>query len=209
LKPATAMSKKALLSFIISFLLFLTVIIIDRISFEKMRTYTRQVNQARQVMTALEQLSNHFKSAQIYSEKFAPVAEHTFYKLYNDEGLMVRKELGVIKNLVSDNPVQKKRLDTINSLIEMQLDSVMKYNIVELIHSGQGWRLKYLFTIHNIINEALAHEELLLQKRTTELNQFTKLNSWLSILFSVIAVAIIIVAFFGNLSANTKWDCFV
>ena len=66
------MNKKALFAFLVSFILIVAVIIINRQSFNKMREYTRWVSHGRLVMARLEKLSNHFKSAQIYSEKYDP-----------------------------------------------------------------------------------------------------------------------------------------
>jgi PAS domain S-box-containing protein len=198
------MSKKALFSFIISFILLITVIIIDRISFDRMREYTYSVDHTREVISVFSELSNHFKSAEIYSEKYAPVGDHNFYDLYKEEGLKVSSDINKLKVLINDNPYQVSRIDSIQKIISEQWKSIITYNIAELINRGEGQRLKELFNMHALINRGIEHEKTLLEERKKDLRQFTRMNSILSALFSFIAITIILITFFSNLAASRK-----
>jgi PAS domain S-box-containing protein len=198
------MGRKALISFIISFVLLITVVIIDKMSFNSMREYTISVDHTREVITSLEELSNHFKSAEIYSEHYAPVGEQQFFGLFKQEGLEVRKEVADVQRLVNDNPEQKQRVDAIAGIINDQFDTIMIYNISELINKGQGWRLMQLFRLHDMINNAIEHENKLLEGRKKELLEFTKMNKVLSTLFSFIAIALILITFFSHLASSRK-----
>jgi PAS domain S-box-containing protein len=198
------MSKKALFSFIISFVLLISVIIIDRISFNRMREYTVSVDHTREVISGFSELSNHFKSAEIFSEKYAPVGDHNFYDLYKEEGLKVNDDIAKLKVLTNDNPQQAARLDSIRNIISEQWQAVITYNIAELINQGEGKRLKELFNMHALINRGIEHEKALLEERKKDLGQFTRMNSVLSALFSFIAITIILVTFLSNLAAGRK-----
>jgi PAS domain S-box-containing protein len=198
------MSKKAVFSFIISFILLISVIVIDRISFNRMREFTVSVDHTREVISVFSELSNDFKSAEIYSEKYAPVGDENFYELYKQEALKVHERYSKLKELIKDNPPQAARVDSINVILNRQWDAVMKYNIAELINKGEGDRLKDLFTLHAIINRGIDNEKNLLEERKKDLGQFTRMNSILSALFSFIAITIILITFLSNLAATRK-----
>src|SRR5215216_2468520 len=100
------MKKKVFYSFLISFLLLIAVIIINRKSFNSMREYNGWVNHSREVITSLEKLSNHFKSAQIYTPTYDSIQEKQFYSLYKTEAQNIPAELKRLKELVKDNPRQ-------------------------------------------------------------------------------------------------------
>jgi PAS domain S-box-containing protein len=169
-----------------------------------MRQYTMSVDHTRQVITAFEELSNHFKSAEIYSKNYAPVGEQQFYELFKLEAIQVTGEIKEIQLLINDNRDQKIRVDSIAGIIHEQFDTVMMYNIAELINKGEGYRLQRLFRLHYLINDAIEHESRLLAGRKKELQQFTTLNKHLSTLFSVIAILLILITFFSHLSSTRK-----
>jgi PAS domain S-box-containing protein len=198
------MSKKALFSFIISFILLIAVIVIDRVSFNRMRAYTVSVDHTREVITAFSELSNHLKSAETYSEKYAHIGNENFYDLYKEEALKVKDEVARLSALIKDNPVQVKRADSVNRIITRQWDAMITYNISELILMGEGKRLKELFTMHAVINNGIEHEKILLEARKKDLRNFTRINSFLSALFSFIAITIILITFLSNLAATRK-----
>jgi CHASE3 domain sensor protein len=62
------MRKKNLYPFLVSLMLLLAVIIINRLSFNSMREYTDAVDRSREIITSYEELSADLKSAEIYSE---------------------------------------------------------------------------------------------------------------------------------------------
>jgi PAS domain S-box-containing protein len=173
-------------------------------TFNSMRNYTKAVDHTREVITAFEELSNHIKSAEIYSKNFAPAAERGFYDLYKIEADGVRNEFARVRTLVRDNPEQRLRMDSISAILDKQLDTLMVYNISELILKDEGWRLNDLFLLHDVINDGIEHENKLLEKRKQDLQQFTRLNSILSALFSIIAITLILATFFSHLASSKK-----
>src|SRR2546423_13459533 len=106
------MSKKTFYAFIISFILLIAVIILNRISFEKMKYDTRWVNHTREVITGFENISNHFKSAEIYTPSYLTIPESEFYLLYKKDADSLSQELVQVRNLVKDNQDQLKMVDS-------------------------------------------------------------------------------------------------
>jgi PAS domain S-box-containing protein len=141
------MNKKTFYAFVISFLLMIVVIILNRKSFESMKEYTNSVNHTRNVISLFEQLSNHFKSAQIYSPRYDSLPENEFYVLYKKEALQVTSELNTLITLVKDNAEQVRLVDSLSAMISSQIYTLLQKNISEIIGSGEGWRLNYLFGV--------------------------------------------------------------
>lgn len=201
------MSKKILYAFIVSFILLITVIVLNRITFERMKNYTYLVDHARDVITTLESISNNFKSAQIYTTTYKTDSLRNFYTLYKRDANQINPELAYLKKIVKDNPEQSRRIDTLIILVNKHLPVLLQKNIAELIAIAEGWRLNELFAIHEIINRGIKTESALLHNRSEELGTFTKLNNLLSIAFSVLAIAIFIFTFLTNffISKKRKW----
>jgi PAS domain S-box-containing protein len=193
------MNKKTLYPFLISFIFLIVVIIINRISFVKMRDYAMRVDHTRVVIGSFQQLSNHLKSAQIYTPANEHIAEKDFYILYKTEAEGIRQEVQAIRKLVSDNVVQTQRVDTLSSLINAQWNVLMQKNIAELIAAGESWRLNELLKIHLTINRAIDEEKRLLLSRKKELDSSTELTGLLTIVFSVMGVLVILITFISNL----------
>ena len=91
------MSKKTLYAFIISFFLLIAVIILNRFSFNAMRSYTEEIDHTRQVISEFRKISDHLKSAQIYTPSYDTIAQKNFYKLYRSEAIAIKSELGLLK----------------------------------------------------------------------------------------------------------------
>jgi signal transduction histidine kinase/CHASE3 domain sensor protein len=201
------MSRKTLFAFIVSFILLITVIILNRMTFERMKQYSYAVNHTRQVITTFESISNNFKSAQIYTTTYKSDSLKNFYSLYKSNADDINTELDYLKKLVKDNPQQSHLVDSLIRKINKHLPLLMQKNIAEIISMGEGWRINELFIIHETINSGIQHEKDLLSQRTRELDNFTNLNNWLSIAFGVLAIAIFIFTFLNNLfvSKKRKW----
>ena len=198
------MSKRTLYSFFVGFLLLIVVTIINRRSFNSMRDYTRAVDHSREVVNSLERLSNHFKSAQIYSLQYEILSKQELYLLYKQEAEGVLNEAERVKALIKDNPEQRRRLDSIDTWIERHMDVLLEKNLAEIINSGEAERLNGLYIIHAGINEAIAHELNVLGTKSMDLKRSTKLTSLLTVVFTLIAAILIAWAFVSNLFLARK-----
>jgi PAS domain S-box-containing protein len=198
------MSKKSFYAFGISFILLIVVIVLNRMSFDNMKEYNNAVNHTRNVITLFERLSNHFKSAEIYSPTYDSIPENNFYKLYKKEGLQTTGELAKLKELVKDNKEQTRLVDSLSTMISGQIYTLLQKNIAEIIQSGEAWRLDYLFDIHEIINRGVAHENELLVSRNEKLKDSMRANNLVSVIFALLAVTIIISTFISTLFLSQK-----
>src|SRR5690242_973409 len=126
------MSKKTLYAFIVSFILLITVIILNRITFDRMKKFTKQVDHTRDVITTFESISNNFKSAPIFTTTYLNDSLKSFYGLYKREADSIKPELSHLKSLVKDNPEQSRRIDTLSIAINEQLPLLLQKNIAEI-----------------------------------------------------------------------------
>lgn len=201
------MNKRTLYAFLVSFLLLVSAIFLNQRSFDNMRNYTSFVGHSRDIITSLERLSNFFKSAQIYTPTYSGIPEKEFYQLYLEEAKNIPFELLELKNLTKDDSIQLNRIDTITLMINEQFNVLINKNITEIILTGDAWRLAKLFEIHLRINECISYEKNVLNVLDEELTDSTKTTNLITILFSVIAIIIILITFIFNviLARKGKW----
>jgi signal transduction histidine kinase len=186
------MNKKTFYAFAISFLLLIVVIILNRVSFERMKDYTNSVNRTRNVITLFEQISNNFKSAQIYLPSYDSFPESKYFILYKKEALQINPELATLKTLLQDNKEQVKLVDSLSILINGQINILLKKSIADIIDSGESWRLNSMLNIHTLINRGITNEKQLLHYRNRQLEEFTSFNNLLGVVFALLAIAIIL-----------------
>ena len=168
-----------------------------------MKNYTAAVDHSREVINSLERLSNHFKSAQIYSPKHSKDYDQ-FYNIFKVEAEGLNWEVERLKRLVQYNPEQRNRIDSIGHWIHQQTDALMQKGLTGIVEDNEVWRLKQLFIIHMTINEGVIYELNLLAEREIELGEVTRLTSILTLIFTIIAIALIVWTFISNLLLARK-----
>ncbi|GAA4470910.1 hypothetical protein GCM10023189_60470 [Nibrella saemangeumensis] len=198
------MKLKAIAPYLFSFLLLIIVVFIDRYSFNAMQEYIAEVDHTREVITSLERLANHLKSAQLYSPSYAGTSRQNYYQLYKQEADSVSGELVQLQYLVRDDTAQTRRIASLARLTRKHLPVLMNRNIVEIIQTGEAWRLNDLFTIHSSINKAVDIENAQLSAQKKKLDQSTTISSYLTTIFSVLAIGIILIAFGKNLALSRR-----
>ncbi|RYY40060.1 MAG: hypothetical protein EOO08_06910 [Chitinophagaceae bacterium] len=67
--------------------------------------------------------------------------------------------------LFANSPEQRAEMDTLAAQLREQVPVLLKYNISELVESGDSKRLITLFTMHQRIRTAIAREQNLLLQR--------------------------------------------
>jgi signal transduction histidine kinase len=165
-----------------------------------MKDYAAMVDHTRVVIGSFERVLNDLKSGQLYSAKYAKTNSYNFYNSYKIELEKVDPEIKTLRSLIQDNPDQVRRIDTLSSLVSNELPVLREKNVVEIIESGENWRLDNLANINLIIKRGIEDEEILLNNRKANLQKFTKYSSYLTILFSVSAFLLVVITFLFNLS---------
>lgn len=201
------MNKRTLYAFLISFLLLVTAIFINKKSFDSMKEYTSSVTHSRNIITTLERLSNYLKSAQIFTPTYSDLDAKQFYQLNLEEAKNIPFELMRLKNYTSNDTLQRKSVDSISLMIEEQLHVLLNKNIEEIIIAGEYGRLTKLFDIHRRINQSILYEKEILNRLDAELVDSTETTNLLTIVFSVIAIIIILFTFIFNviLARKGRW----
>jgi signal transduction histidine kinase len=172
-----------------------------------MKDYAVMVDHTRVVIGSFERVLNDMKSGQLYSSKYAQTNSSIFYNNYKDELEKIAPEMNRLRTLVEDNSAQARRVDSLATLINGELPILKEKNIVEIIQSGEGWRLENLANINLVIKRGIEDEEALLNARKNNLDKFRKYTSFLTIIFSITAFLLVAITFLFNLSLlrNRKW----
>jgi signal transduction histidine kinase len=172
-----------------------------------MKEYTSAVDYSREIVNSLERLSNHFKSAQIYSLQYEIRSKQQLYQFYKDEAEGISTEIERLQYLIKNNTEQERRVDTIAVWIDKHMDILLEKNIAEIVNEDASWRLHDILIIHQAIKEAIAHELNVLGGKEMYLKRSTKLTSALTIIFSIMASTLIAWAFVSNvfLVRKRKW----
>lgn len=166
-------------------------------SFRQMNRFTEAVNNARETISELEKLSNHFKSAQLYSPRFEKQVASNYYFILHIEALKIKGELARIPTLIRD-PQSLLLFDSVKVLIHKHLPALMKMNVAELIASGESWRLDDIFRVETMVTEIVIREEAQLTMKRRELDDSTRRTDFVSTILTTIASIIIIIAFISN-----------
>ena len=114
------MNKRNLYSFLAAFLLLISVIIINWLSFNRMKDYAVMVDHTRVVIGSFERVLNDMKSGQLYSSKYAQTNSSIFYNNYKDELEKIAPEMNRLRTLVEDNSAQARRVDSLATLINRE-----------------------------------------------------------------------------------------
>ena len=201
------MNKRTLYAFLISFLLLITAIFINRRSFDNMKEYISSATHSREMITSLERLLNYFKSLQMFKPIYTVEEEEAYYRLYLEEAKNVFFEVMRLKNLTVGDSFRDKRIDTISMLINEQYSVLLNNSIADLIATNQAWRLTKLHEAHKRINQCIAHERNVLITLDAEAKASTETTNLLTTLFAVIASVIIALTFIFNviLARKGKW----
>jgi signal transduction histidine kinase len=201
------MSTRTRLAFLLSFLLFIAVVLINAYTLRKMQAFTQQVDRTQDVITQLERVSNYLKSAEIFSPAYARKAQKDYYALFRMEAGRIPRHLDTIRILMRGELAQKDRLNFIIEAIGRQLPVLMEKNIAEIILDGEQWRLDQLFSIHQQIRNLIESQDGLLVRQRLSLQRNTQITNGLTITFSAMAIGIFIYTFVATLrnTRKRKW----
>jgi signal transduction histidine kinase len=171
-----------------------------------MEAFTRNVDNTLNVLNGFERLSNHLKSAEIYSPIYQN-EPNVLYNLYAKELDSIPSELARLKQDVTYNPILLGRVKIIEKQINVQMKTLAEKNIVQIIESRQTFRLDALARIHQEIKDISAHKVDSLNISRIQLQNFTGKNKQYSNIFFVLALSITITAFIYNLLLvrKRKW----
>ncbi|HUR11445.1 MAG TPA: ATP-binding protein, partial [Flavitalea sp.] len=185
-------------------LLFIAFAVLRLITFNKMIDYTKSVRNSSEIITALEQLTTHFKSAQIYTPTLQKKIAPEFYDILYSDAIKIDNDLRLLESLLNGHPQVQSQLDTITSLIRRSMPALLQKNIVELIESGEDYRLHDLYRVDTTIHHILHHEQNHLQEQEKDLNFNTKQSNNISIVLVSLGLIIILFSLLSNFLLSRK-----
>ena len=200
------MNANRLLPYIISFILLVAVLIINQQTFGKMQQHALQVDQSKNVIILFEKLSNHIKSAELYTPGNASKYKN-FYEFLIKETDDIKVDMAELKVLVGNDQLQRSRLTVMDRILKEQMPTLLKKNIAEIILSGEVWRLEVLYKLHTLIKKASNTENDKLNDYEIQLLKSTYYNKLFTIIFSIIAFALTVTTSIYNwlLARKGKW----
>jgi signal transduction histidine kinase len=198
------MNPRLLYPFLLAFGLLVIAISLQWYNFRQMTVFTGYVDHTQRIITALAQVSNCFKSAQIYTPNNIYLPQKKYYLLYEEEAGQVYDQLKKAQTLAQNDPIQHARVDSVKQLIDQHWSALLQKNIAELIQAGEAWRLDDLYQLHYLLNKSITYEEQQLLYRRQELKRSTELTRWFSIGFSVLAIGIIAFAMLAQIQLSHR-----
>src|SRR5438270_6348032 len=159
------MQKRNIYLYGLSFLVFLTVAIIRNGSFNQMHRFTHDVEHSREVIIHLEKLSNHFKSAQIYSQQYPDSSLRNIYQFYFEQARQIPNEVTKLRTLLSNEHPFPIQLDTVSAIIDRHRNALMQQDHTGPIHDGELIRLSDFFRAESMVRNMAEKEASRLQLR--------------------------------------------
>ncbi len=198
---------RVILSFLISFILLMIVIALNRITYNKTQDFTEQSEHSRSVIKLLGDVDVELRSGEIFSPTYENSEAKDLYALYRSDLQKIQPHLLQLRGLVKDNKSQSSIVDSVSNVVKNQVTTLHQKNMVEIIKSGEVWRIRDLEKAHLLIRKALDDEELLLATRRADLLKSNKLNNTLTLLLAILAIVIVTITFFNQLfiSKRSKW----
>lgn len=198
---------RVVLSFLISFILLMIVIALNRITYENAQKETQLTEKSRNVIQLYDALGIDIKSAEIYSEAYHSTSASSLYSLYKQDIDSLGVHLTTLRNAVNENAAQAKIVDSIEGLVNAHLPALRKFNIPELIAAGDTSRFADILKIHLLLREGLRLEEEVLIQRREGLANANRQNNSLTLILAIFAIGIITATFLSQffLSKRSKW----
>ncbi|MDQ6610766.1 MAG: ATP-binding protein [Bacteroidota bacterium] len=198
---------RVVLSFLISFLLLMIVIALNRVTYDKSLKFTGRVEHSLRVIKLFDNLDIQLRSAEIYTPTYENTSAKDLYTIYKRDLQNVEANLLKLRDSISDNKEQVMLVDTVQSLIQKQLPVLRRKNMAEIIASGEIERFKDLKDVHGLVDKGLLLEENLLASRRADLTRFNRLTNTFTLLLAILAIIIITITFFNQLfiSRKSKW----
>ncbi|HVF82035.1 MAG TPA: ATP-binding protein [Flavisolibacter sp.] len=197
---------RVILSFLLSFILLLIVIALNRLTYKKAQEYTDLVEHSRDVIKLYDNLAIQLRSAEIYMPAYEDSSANELYAIYKTDLENIETNLRQLKYAVRDNKEQGLIIDSIRWLVRKQLPVFREKNLDKRPVQREE-RFNDLKKVHLFVKEGLVLEEKLLDKRRTDLTNSNSLNNTFTVLLAILAIVIITITFFNQffISKKSRW----
>ena len=128
---------RIILPFLISFILLMVVIALNRITYDKQREYAEQTEHSRNVIRLYDNLAVQLRSAEIYTPTYDSSPAKKLYAIYKSELEQIEPSLSRLRDSVNDNKIQVGFVDSISVHLKRVLPTLrQKKHTGNVGHSG-------------------------------------------------------------------------
>ena len=182
--------KKIRSGYLAVFLLLVLCYFLSLSSFIQLRKQNKWVGHTREVINELATLNSHLKDAAINWNEFLLNKEKSYFETYHENRVLVDSLYLVLFNNVSDNPEEKKRVESMHDKIVREyqmLDSEMgilnknNFQIDDTIRNWEQKNSKLIDSIGLISDSIRVNENKLLFQRTQRVIFYSKIVFWIII----------------------------
>ena len=182
--------KKIRSGYLAVFILLVLCYFLSLSSFIQLRKQNKWVGHTREVINELATLNSHLKDAAINWNEFLLNKEKSYFETYHENRVLVDSLYLVLFNNVSDNPEEKKRVESMHDKIVREyqmLDSEMgilnknNFQIDDTIRNWEQKNSKLIDSIGLISDSIRVNENKLLFQRTQRVIFYSKIVFWIII----------------------------
>ena len=193
--------KKIRSGYLAVFLLLVLCYFLSLSSFIQLRKQNKWVGHTREVINQLAVLNSKLKDAEINWNEFLLIRQQTYFNVYSESRSMVDSLYRILYKNVSDNPEEKKRLESMQEKILRQyrmLDyelGVLNRNNFQIDSSVKSLEQKNSILIDSIgqVSDSIRlTENKLLFQRTQRVIFYSKIVFWIIIGAGLVSVLLII-----------------
>jgi len=193
--------KKIRSGYLAAFILLLLCYFLSLSSFIQLRKQNKWVGHTREVINELAMLNANLKDAEINWNEFLLSKQADYLSAYRDSRALVDSFYMILSVNVSDNPAEKKRLESMHDKIVRQyylLDQelgIYNRNHQEVSDSIKIWEEqnnKLIDSIGKVSDSITFNENELLYQRTQKVIYYSKIVFWIIISAGLVSILLII-----------------
>jgi signal transduction histidine kinase len=182
--------KKIRSGYLAVFLLLLLCYFLSLSSFIQLRKQNQWVDHTREVINELEILNTNLKDAEISWDEYLLNKQKVYLDAYQESRALVDSLYLAISLSVSDNPEQKKRLESVHERIirkyhmldeELGIFNKNHFQINDAILSMELQNKKLIDSIGQLSDSVTINEKRLLLQRTQRVTFYSKIVFWIII----------------------------
>jgi signal transduction histidine kinase len=193
--------KKIRSGYLAAFILLLLCYFLSLSSFIQLRKQNKWVGHTREVINELAILNSNLKDAEISWNEYLLNKQKAYLKTYRESRDLVDSVYLVLSQNVSDNPDEKKRLESMHDKIMSQykmLDNELSilnknnFQVTDSISLLEQQNNKLIDSIGLVSDSIQANENKLLFQRTQKVIFYSKIVFWIIISAGLVSILLIL-----------------
>jgi signal transduction histidine kinase len=193
--------KKIRSGYLAAFILLLLCYFLSLSSFVQLRKQNKWVGHTREVINKLAILNSNLKDAEISWNEFMLKKQKVYLAEYKESQVLVDSVFKVLSISVSDNPEEKKRLESMHNTIVLKYNTLNEelailnrnnFQINDSIRTREQLNTKLINSIEQVSDSITVTENKLLVQRTQRVVYFSKIVFWIILSAGLVSGLLII-----------------